>query len=64
MTAILAVLTFVLLTAGLMLHGVYLESKIDLPCRPSNKRKSVWGSAVARFFGRRGRSRIAMDTRR
>jgi hypothetical protein len=40
-TAILAGLAFLLLTVGLMLHGVYLESKIDLPCGPSNKRKST-----------------------
>jgi hypothetical protein len=58
MVTILLVLVFVLLTLGLMLHGVYLESKIDMPCRPSNQHDRMSDSGMARFFGRKGRSRI------
>jgi len=50
-TTILSVLTFVLLTAGLTLHGIYLESKIDLAsqpdatqCRTQSNRASSAGS--------------------
>jgi hypothetical protein len=53
-TAILGLLTFVLLTAGLTLHGIYLESKIDLPCRPSSARRDPMSESVkSRLFGRR-----------
>jgi hypothetical protein len=38
--AILGFLTFVVLTVGLMLHGIYLESKIDLPCSVGSKRRN------------------------
>ena len=54
-TAILGVLTFVLLTAGLTLHGIYLESKIDLLCRPSAGPDPTSDSVKSRIFGRRSR---------
>jgi hypothetical protein len=55
MVTILLVLVFVLLTLGLMLHGVYLESKIDMPCRPSNQHDRMSDFGMARFFGRKRR---------
>ena len=59
-TAILGVLTFVLLTAGLTLHGIYLESRIDLPCRPSSARRDPLSDSVkSRFFGRGSRGPAA-----
>ena len=45
-TAILGVLTFVLLTAGLTLHGIYLESNLDLPLRPSSARRDPMSEPV------------------
>jgi hypothetical protein len=49
------VLTFLLLTVGLTLHGAYLESKIDPPSGFSDKCHARAESAMARFFasGRR-----------
>jgi hypothetical protein len=58
-TAIFGVLTFVLLAAGLALHGIYLESKMDLPCRPSARRGPMSDSVKSRFFGRRSRIPVA-----
>jgi hypothetical protein len=58
MSTILSVLTLLLLTLGLALHGAYLESKIDPPCGFSDKCDARTESAMSRFFARKWKARI------